>query len=271
MNRYDLPLTTPSKQSIIPAMFIDGRVIGFYLIASTTFTGAETTHTTTDGVVVPLKVVTVDTNPSLREVTQYVAAVFEETPSITLAATNQDVLRRRVESWSSADLILGDETAYRWYTQASQTWFLHFGDGTYIGALRDNLDFTVTAPVAPVPPAATNGAMEWSASIAYQGLLGDCPFFDFNWMTLFKTKKPTEEPLRIVVVSNPAPVAPSTRPPLVAKIIGRPVSTTKGVVYDSLRILRLGDSVDPGNYVFQFQIVDEKDYKTNVTFTLTVK
>lgn len=269
MNRYDLPLTTPSKQSIIPAMHKDGRVIGFYLIPSTTFTGTETTHTTTDDIEVPLKVVTVDTNQHLRTVTQYVAAVFEETQSIQVVP-NQYVVQKKPEPWHSTDLILGDETAYRWYTQATQTWFTHFGDGTFIGALRNNLDITVEAPVAPEPPEAENAVMEWRASMDYLGLLGDCPFFDFNWMTLFKTKT-QKEPLRIVVVSNPAPVAPSTRPPLMAKVIGRPISTANGVIYDSIRVLRLGDSIEPGDYEFEFQIVDEKDLKTDVNFTLTVK
>jgi hypothetical protein len=269
MNRYDLPLAQPSKQSIIPAIHKDGRVIGFYLIASTLFTGTETEHTTSDGVVVPLKVVTIDANQHLRTVNQYVAAVFEETQSIQVVP-NQYVVQRKPEPWHSTDLILGDATAYRWYTQASHTWFTHFGDGTFIGALRNNLDFTVDAPVPPAPPEAEDGEMEWRASIDYLGLFGDCAFFDFNWMTLFKTKV-QKEPLRIVVVENPAPIPPSTRPPLAAKIIGRPMLTANGVIYDSIRILRLGDSVDAGEYVFKFQIVDESDLKTDVTFTLTVK
>lgn len=269
MNRYDIPLAAPSKQSILPVMHVDGRVIGFYPIASTSFEGTETTYTTSDGVVVPLRPVTVDVNDPLRKVTQYMAAVFYPEYRINVVP-NQHVVQRSPEPWASADLIVGDSTAYRWYTQATQTWFMHFGDGKYIGALRNNLDFTLGVVAPPTPPDAEDATMEWRASVDYLALFGECTFFDFNWMTAF-LQKATREPVRITVLENPAPIAPSTKHPLVAKVIGRPVATAKGVLYDSVRIIKLVDAIPPDDYVFKFEITDEKNLKTEVTFTLTVK
>jgi hypothetical protein len=216
-----------------------------------------------------LKVVTLVQNDTLRTVHQYVAAVFEREQSIQVVP-NQYVVQRTPEPWASADLVLGDPTAYRLFRMPSHTWMTHFSQGMYIGALINNLDLSIPAPEAPEPPEAINGTMEWRASINYVALLGECSFLDFNWMTLFETKNPGKDPLRIVVVSNPPPVAPSTQPPMVAKVIGRPIATTNGVIYDSIRILKLADSLEPGEFVFEFQIVDTKDQKTDVTLTLTV-
>jgi hypothetical protein len=269
MNRYDKPLITPSKQSIIPAMHVDGRVIGFYPVASTTFTGTETTYTTSDGVEVPLKVVTVDTNVHLRTVLQYVAAVFEPQYAIQNVPTHTYVVQRPEEPWASADLIIGDPTRQSWYSLPAQTWFHRFNAGTYIYATMHNLDIDIDPPTPPTPPDGEDATMEWRASIDYAALFGDCSFFDFNWMTTFKTKS-TTEPLRIVVKENPAPTAPETISPLVAKVIGIPTATTNGVIYDTIRILKLADSLEKKDYVFKFEIVDTKDLKTEVTFTLTV-
>ena len=269
-NKYGLPLAASSKQTILPVMHIDGRVIGFYPIAETTFTGTETEYTTSDGVTVPLKTVTVDNNVYLRAVVQYMAAVFEPEYSIKQVPASTYVVQRSAEPWASVDLVTGDPTAYRWYSMATQSWLLHFGQGTYISALASNLDTSVPAPVPPVPPAGENATMEWRASIDYASLLGECSFFDFNWMTTFKTKS-ADEPLRIVVIENPPPDVGMTKPPLVAKVIGIPVATGNGVIYDTVRILKLVDSIEKQDYVFKFQIVDTKDLRTDVTFTLTVK
>jgi hypothetical protein len=139
--------------------------------------------------------------------------------------------------------------------------------------MTDSMSPAVEPPVAPVPPEAEDAEMTWKASVEYLAVFGVCSFFDFNWQTTFKTKMREKgaDPLRIEVVSNPEPVAPATTSPLVAKVIGRPISTVNGVVYDSIRIIRVADELEAGDYEFKFRVVDTKDQKTDVTFTLTVK
>lgn len=270
MNRYDIKLREPSKQTILPVMHIDGRVIGFYPIAETTFTGNEATYTTTDGVEVPLKVVTVDANQHLRAVTQYVAAVFEPVYGIRITNQNEHIAHTH-EPWASSDLVKADPTAYRLFRMPTLTWFMHYNQGTYIGALQYNLAPQLVAPTPNTPPEAENAEMKWNASIDYLGIFGECPFFDFNWVTAFKVKSKLE-PLRLVIIENPAPTPPATTPPIVAKIIGYPVAVGNGaVMYDTVRILKIADTVEKGDYIFKFQVVDTKDLRTDVTFTLTVK
>ena len=257
MNQYGKPLVQPSKQTLIPAMTEDGRVWGFYPIPSTTFTGTETSFEVESGVTVPLKTVTVDADPYLHTLTQYMAAVWPIG------------LPHKYVPWASSNLIAKDEGYYRWYSMPTATWFTHFGKGLVIEAITNNLDTEVPVPVAPTPPEAEDASMEWQASLDYRAMLGPCGFFDFNWMTVFNTKS-TKEPQRIVVVSNPAPVAPATTPSMKATVIGIPQASGNGVIYDTVRIMKLADALEPQDYVFEFQVVDTKNQRTDVTFTLTV-
>ncbi len=113
-------------------------------------------------------------------------------------------------------------------------------------------------------------AIIWEASIDYATLFGDCPFFDFNWVTLFNAKSTTKA-IRIVSTSNPAPIAPSTVSPIVAKVLGTPVIVGEGVVqYNTIRIMRLDDAVATGVYAFGFNVYDELGQVTAVTLNLTV-
>ena len=79
MNKYGQPLAAPIRQTILPAMTKDGRIIGWYPIAAQTFTGAETSVTIPDtgnggaGTVIPVMSVTQDSGIGLP---QYMAAVW---------------------------------------------------------------------------------------------------------------------------------------------------------------------------------------------------
>jgi hypothetical protein len=173
------------------------------------------------------------------------------------------------EPWASADLVDGSKGLYRWYSMPTQSWFLHFGTGLYIGGLMHNLAPVVPDPTDPTPPPGESNAMEWAASVDYTSLFGPCAFFDFNWMEVFLQRRQSY-PLRIEVVSNPAPIPPAKDAPMKASVIGIPIGTANGVIYDSIRIMRLAD-LEPGDFIFNFKIYDEAGMSTPVTLTLTVK
>ena len=253
--KYGLPLTTPSKQTILPALSQSGVVLGFYPIAETTFTGTETDYELSD-CTVPLKSVTVDANTHLNT-TQYMAAVFPFSASVD-------------QPWASADLIEGGDGTYRWYSQPTMTWMLHEGNGILIDGLINGLAQTVPPVVTPEPPVVEPATMEWNATLDYSALTGDCPFFDFNWMTIFAAKSTGNAPMRIVVVSNPEPEAPATIPALKASVIGIPTATSQGAIFDTIRIMKLLE-VEAKDYTFEFKVFDITGLSTDVTLTLTVK
>ena len=256
MSNYGLPLSSPSKQTILPILTEDGRVRGWYPIAVTTFNGTETSYTTSDGVVVPLKTVTTDTG---NGISQYMAAVFPVG------------LPFNYFPWASADLVDGGEGYYRWWSLPTEAWTLHFGAGPLIEGLEWGLGHAgVSPPTPPAPPGAANGTLTWRASVKYEALFGNCPFFDFNWITLFQAQSTTVTPLRIVVTSNPAPIAPATVPPMKASVIALPVATPNGPVYDTVRIMKLADQVPPGTYTWTFAVYDDQGQSTPVNFVLTV-
>ena len=77
-------------------------------------------------------------------------------------------------------------------------------------------------------------------------------------------------PLSITVVSNPAPIGSATVSPMVAKVIGIPVATANGVLYDTIRLVKLADEVPAGVYAFVFSIANVSGLSTTVTLNLTV-
>jgi len=191
MNQYGLPLTTPSVQTILPAIIQSGIVVGWYPIASHSFAGTETSFTLSDGTVVPITTVTKDNG--MEGVQQYMAAVFP------LGIANN------YAPWASSLLIKPDAGYYRWWSLPTETWMLHFGYGTLLESLHTRLNISNAQPAAPgAPTVTTPAAITWQASIAFADLTGDCEFFDFNWITTFRASTTGVDPLRVVVVSNPA-------------------------------------------------------------------
>jgi hypothetical protein len=100
-------------------------------------------------------------------------------------------------------------------------------------------------------------------------LTGDCSFFDFNWVTLFTSTGETV-PLRIEVVTNPAPIAPATTSPMLAKVIGIPTAVNGGVLYDTVRILKNADTLPTGTYAFTFNIYGTAGIAATATLNLTI-
>lgn len=264
MNQYGLPLAAGSvDQSILPVMYQSGRIIGYALITSTSFDGTETSYTLTDGLVLPLTTVTLDVDPTQSaRVTQYMAAVFS------------DGLPQGFAPWASEYVLAPDinETPYRMWRLPAQTWALQYVPGNLVVALLSGMDSPTTPPTTPSPPTvSTPETLYWKASVSYLTLLGDCPFFDFNWVTLFSAKTDTQA-LRIVVSANPAPIAPSTQAPMVAKVVGQPVAVGAGSVrYDTIRIMRMVDALPANDYTFGFNIYDELGQVTPAVLTLTIE
>jgi hypothetical protein len=258
MNKYGLPLTAPSVQTLIPAMNDAGMVFGFYEIAETTFEGDETSFALPNGTVLPLKSVQIEELLSIRN-----ARVFEYMAAVWPAG-----MYTQEKPWDDEALIrVGELRNYRAYIMATHTWKTRENLGTYLTGLKNGLNTAFTPPQATTPPDAEDGSMNWSASASYEALFGDCAYFDFNWMTLFKTKSGNKDPLRINVLAQPELEAGKV--PMRASIIGRPIATAAGPVYDTVRITKLQE-LTPKAYVFSFEVVDTANNKTPVTLTLTV-
>lgn len=257
-NKYGLALKAPIRQTILPAMNESGIIYGWYPITATNFAGTERTFTLTDGpqTVVPITTVTTDSG---KGVPQYMAAVWPK----GIAANYQP--------WASTLLMAPDAGYYRWWSMPSEAWLLHHGLGTLLTALEGKMDLTVPAASTQAPPTASNGTLRWQASVKYDQLSGMCPFFDFNWITLFAATSTGIDPVQIVVTGNPAPIAPSTVSPMKAVVVGAPQAVAGGgVVYNTVRIMKLADEVPAGSYTFNFNITDTKGQSTAVTLTLTV-
>jgi len=258
-NKYGQALVAPITQTILPVMTKDGLVKGWYPIASHTFSGSETSYTIPDGtnggagISVPVTTVTKD--KGMEGVQQYMAAVW---PS-GLAAN--------YFPWASPSLVKPDAGYYRWYSLPVETWMLHFGYGTLLESLHTRMNISAVVPSNPSAPTVTTPlALTWNASVEYDTINGDCDFFDFNWIALFKTQTTSMDPLRIVVNSVPS----GSPPPFGAQVIGIPQATAYGMVYDTIRIMKLGELAPGGPYAFTFTVYDSLGQTAAVTMNLTV-
>lgn len=264
MNKYGLPLKNgPITQTLLPVMYRSGVIIGYALIASTEFDGTETTYTLPDDVELPITTVTEDVNPTMpAKVVQFVAAVFS------------DNLPKNFAPWASSYIISPyvNEAPSSFWLMPAQGLVQRTSKGNLVTALMTGMDLSTSAPTTPGAPEVTEPAtLYWKASVDYASLFGDCPFFDFNWVALFNATTDTRA-MRINVVTVPEPIAPSTNPPLLAKVVGIPVVVGQGVnLYDTIRILRMVDSIPPDDYEFTFEIIDELGQSTPATLTLTVQ
>jgi len=263
MNKYGQPLKASISQTLLPVLTRDGRVHGWFPITAHTFDGTETTYNVPDSssaghITLPITTVTTDSG---NGVGQYMAALFP---------VGGQGKASNYKPWASSSLVPADQGYFRWYQMPAETWVLNFGLGTLLTAMSTRMNLTVAPATNPGAPGVTTpAAITWQASVEYESLLGDCEFFDFNWITLFAATTCTAAPLRIVVTSNPAPIAPATVPPMVASVIGKPQATVNGVVYDSIRIMKLADLI-PGAYAFTFNVYDVLGQVTAVTLNLTV-
>lgn len=261
MNQYGLPLNADVVQALLPVMYESGRMIGYYPITQTTFDGSETEFTLSNSQEVAITTVTIDEDPTKEgRPLQYMACVWSDgTPWNTFP-------------WANELLVSPAEGFYRFFIQPTQTWVLRYQPSNLQVALERGFANVATPPTPPGPPDVTTPAtLFWKASVSYSGLLGDCPFFDFNWVTLFAASSDTQA-IRIVVTKNPDPVAPATTPPMVAQVIGIPTAVGAGIIrYDTIRIMRMQDTLATGDYEFEFNIYSEDGQVTPAVLTVTVE
>ncbi len=253
MNKYGLPLTADSTQTILPAMLKSGQVVGWYPIISTAFAGSETTFTLTDGVVVPITTVTIDKNYTQDKYSQqYMAAVWD-----TKAYVDQ-------APWASTDLISPNDGFSRMWSLATETWMLRYTPGAMIAALKSGVFDEGTPTVTPGGPTVTTPqTVRWKTSLSYAALNGNCLFFDLNWVAQFKASSGIDG-IRIVPTVQPSG--------MIAKVIGIPQAIgVDSVIYDTLRILRTADVTPTGDYVFNFNVYDALGRSTAVVLTITVE
>lgn len=267
--KYGLALAASSLQNILPVITQDGLVKGWYPITGTTFTGSETTFALSD-VTVPISTVTVDEAPRgtstpsvvLPRTFQYMAAVYPQ----GLAANYQP--------WASANFIPASwNMGGAWSMPSMPGALLREGMSVLAIALKDQIMNVpgASAPAAPSAPSVTTPkAMTWNSSMAYALINGSCSFFDFNWVTLFATSQQEITPLSISVTSLPGNVTAGQ--PFAASILGVPVATNNGPVYDTIRIVRLLDAglIPTGTYAFVFSVLGVGGTTASVTLNLTI-
>lgn len=255
MNQYGLPLQSSVTQTVLPAMTEDGKVHGWYPITQTEFTGTETEFTLPD-CTVPLKTVTVDTVYELR---QYMAAVWP----VGLPFNSQP--------WASASLIEGGDQYYRWYSMPTQGTVLHFGYGVLLLGLTSNLNQGTYVAPTPTSPTVTNSTKTWYASLDYKMLTGNCTFFDFNWVTQFVGADDGYASVKSIAITElPAPALAGDPNPIIAKIIGVPVATVNGTIFDTVRVITNQFPLEKGSYTISFEVTDSNDAVHPVSLVITV-
>ncbi len=289
------PTGATTKQTILPIITEAGVVVGFFPIVSTTFHGTERTFALASGTV-PITSVTLPNKNTTSFLDNnyrnelYMAAMWPEGPGtvgpkLVYPANpnnpNQTITAREFAPWRGyAEFVDGAKPNglgyYSWWSMPAVRWMNHFALGTYLNALVNNLDFPIPAP--PAPPSltpVTPQALRWSCTANAESMLLDCAYFDFNWVSEFQLAyKPDPNqigngvlPMNISVVSNPVGGFFKAS---VVQGLGQTIIPGGGVVYDTIRILRLDDPT-AGNYTFNFSIsMSQNGTNTSVPVVLTL-
>jgi hypothetical protein len=296
MIQFGQPFPEPIAQTILPIITAAGVVVGFFPITSTTFAGTETSFALASGtipvssVALPPKVTT-NTLEGFRN-EYYMAAMWPEGPG-TLGPTivqpanpynpSQTILSRDFSPWRGypefVDGALPNNLGYySWWSMPTVMWLHHFGRGTYLNALINDLNMPIPTPPSGTPPTpVTPVTLRWVCSASIESFLIDCAYFDFNWVSEFQVAYPpdttqygnAQTPMSITVVSNPAGGYFKAS---VVQGQGQTIIGGGGVVYDTIRILRLSDP-PAGSYTFDFNInvsVNGQIQAIPVVLTLTI-
>lgn len=171
------------------------------------------------------------------------------------------------------------------FIDVSHTGYAHFWisalnythDRLTLGALIQSLTLGMASvptsfdPEPPVPPNPENpdATMRWFANVSQSALVGACPYFDFNWVTLFQSKNQKYVNSCLVIPQN---IVPTTVPAgfKVFFVNGPTVVTGTQVTYDTLRVMLIDpDAAPAGDYVFQFDVTTDQG-SSPVTLTLTI-
>lgn len=275
-NMYGLPLAASSKQTVLPVLTTSGNVVGFFPIASTTFVGTERTFALTEGAV-PITTVTL----APKNVTN----VYDEQRVEQFMAVQWPEVDDGLKPWlgytelvrSNIPNTLGFYS--RWALTPTKM-INFFGRGVYLDSLKFSLsDFVNPAPATPGNPQVTTPqALRWATSIDMAAFDPNCSFFDFSWASLFNAKFNPDTnsqntgnfviPLSISIQSNPA--GGFFKASVVTGQGGQTIYPGGGVVFDTIRILRLQDP-PAGTYAFTFLIsMNTNGVVTSTTATLNL-
>lgn len=289
MVEFGLPFPSgvTTKQTILPILTAAGVVMGFFPITSTTFTGTETTFALASGTV-PITTVMLPEKNTLSFLDgqyrneMYMAAMWPDPPTeANMTNTGHPVKFIDFAPWRGyLEFVDGQNPRtlgyYSWWSMPAVKWFNHFGLGTYLNALTNDLDFPIPAPPSTNPPApVTPQTLRWSCTANAESLLLDCAFFDFNWVKEFQLAFQPDPnqigngtiPMSISVVSNPAGGFFKAS---VVQGLGQSIIAGGGVVFDTIRIMRLEDPT-AANYTFDFSISTSINGATvSVPATLTL-
>lgn len=276
--QFGLPLDNPSKQTILPVGIVQNstfEVVGMFAIPETTFDGTETTYVVQPGaggtvdiqsVTLPAKIAAPDYPPSQ----QFMAVTYTYEEAVPLP-------------WGGfSEFIPNETTGYysRWSTPVAlrRHWY---DPGSLIGSFLHGMavyPIWVPPPSAPTPDP-EDGTLRWAVTLNLAAVAKECTFFDFNWVTLFQESifsvEPNTEggsntwvPLQIITVTQPA--GGEFR----AAILQRPEYVAGGgTIFDTVRILRMTETIAAGTYVFEFSVIatlNGTQASTPVTLTLTV-
>jgi hypothetical protein len=281
---FGQPFAAPIKHTVLPVIErvigrqvgvlpppASARIVGYLPIAETEFTGTETTFTVQAGAggavnVSSLRLPTkVQDGSGLHQVQEYMVAYYDQPESSG-------------QPWLGYPSFIGtDDTGYySWWSLPTITRFHHYGRGVLFGSLWSRMNiYPAPASTNPPTPPGENGTLRWAASMNLASAGNECAFFDFNWMELFQSNPPPGTmpgqltPLAIMVTAQPEDGE------FKAAVLQREtVLPGGGVVYNTVRIIRMLDNVVAQDYEFTFQIsqVDTEGRMgtTDVTLTLTV-
>lgn len=276
-------------QTILPIITAAGVVMGFFPITSTTFDGTETSFTMASGTV-PITTVSLPEKNKLSYLDDqyrnelYMAAMWPDPiTDANMTNTGHKVIFRNFAPWRGyPEFVDGQKPKalgyYSWWSMPATLWRHHFGVGTYLNALTNDLDFPIPTPPSTNPPTpVTPQTLRWACTANAETMLIDCAYFDFNWVKEFQLNFPPDPeqtgnatiPMTISVTSNPAGGFFKAS---VVQGLGQTIIAGGGVVYDTIRILKLEDPT-AGTYTFDFSIsasINGTSVSVPAVLTLTV-
>lgn len=247
----------PVKQSFLPVISTYGVLKGLVGIATTTFTGSETTVTLDSK---PVTISRYTLPQSMQSTGQY------RVPQMMAIVIGQDTIGKEPWLGWSAFVPLSQFGDYRnTYSNLTVGDPVRESQGLYFWLMND-LAKTIPVASAGTAPSTTNATtyIAWAADV--QGTDHVNVFFDFNWVQLFNATKgtATSDPISLTVVSNPSGV------PLKAIMVGiGDFAPQNAAYYNTVRIMKTG-SVAAGSYTFTFSVKDTVGNSTPVTLTLNV-
>lgn len=284
---FGLSLEKPSSQTVLPVIGKpSGRLYGYFSIAKTTFNGDETSFTMPDGDV-PVTTVTHPTfgtilsgrqnisRTALPVVGQYMAACWSDAELIRANRAHTYPEGVQYIPWSGFSNFIDIS-----YTGYSHEWIQAlngYEDRLVLSALFSSLTKGMDAtaqgydpdPSVPPTPDNPNATMQWYANVTGTALVGECPYFDFNWVTLFQSKNQMYNNSTAVI---PQSITPTTVPAGFKVFLVNSPTVVPGtnVTYDTLRVMLLDAAQAPaGTYVFEFDVTTDQG-SAPVTLTVTI-